>query len=126
MFRRLICGFALVVAAPFVAFAQGLPVPSGWENQRGSILKVVSSQPDGRFSGVFINYAPGYQCQGIPYDVAGKSAGARVVFTVNFTDCRTITTWRGRAAGATMPTRWVLRVAGGPPQRGADVFTRRW
>jgi Avidin family len=121
---------ALIVLLGFqsLALAQGLPAPSFWKNQRGSTLEVYFVDPSGSFQGQFINQAPGYKCQGIPYPAAGTSVGVDVIFSVKFVQCYSHATWFGVVNGNTITTNWILIYAppNGPPQKsqGSDVFTR--
>jgi hypothetical protein len=85
--KRLVTALVLVVAASVSAFAQGLPVPSGWQNQRGSDMKLYSITPTGDFTGIYFNRAAGFGCQygpnnPVPYDVRGHASGAAVTFKV--------------------------------------------
>ncbi|MGY3487827.1 hypothetical protein ACVW1C_005710 [Bradyrhizobium sp. USDA 4011] len=98
----------LLLATTATAFAQNLPLLSTWKNDGGSILTIWSTSGD-TFRGSFTNFAPGFKCQGIPYPAEGsvKSNGA-VFLTVTFTDCSTVTNWRGRLVGDQIPTRWKL------------------
>lgn len=118
--RRLLLAFIVLLASQTLANADPLPAPSFWQNQRGSTLEIFSA---GTISGVFINRAPGFQCQNIPYPVTGISTASSVVFTVNFAQCNSQTTWRGQVRGNKMPTRWVLTYPLGIT-RGKDLFTR--
>jgi hypothetical protein len=118
--RRLLLTFIVLLASQVLAAADPLPAPSFWQNQRGSTLEIFSA---GNISGIFINRAPGFQCQNIPYPVTGTSTSSTVVFTVNFFQCNSQTTWRGTVRGNKMPTRWVLTYPGGT-MHGTDLFTR--
>ena len=119
---RMFLAVGLLFLASVAASAQVLPPLSVWKNQRGSLLTLV---PLGGTSlgGVFTNFAPGFQCQGIPYPVTGSVLpNGAITFQVNFVACNTVTTWRGRVNGRQMPTRWVL-FYNGRRMTGTDLFT---
>jgi Avidin family len=118
--RKLFLAFFVLLASQTLAAADPLPAPSFWQNQRGSTLEIFSA---GNVSGVFINRASGFQCQNIPYPVTGTSTASTVVFTVNFVQCNSQTTWRGSVRGIKMFTQWVLTYPGGK-MRGKDRFMR--
>jgi len=85
----------------------------------------------GNFTGVFIS-GPAGSCPGVPYDLAGRVRGTRVVFQTwrNWTpDCRVTTVWSGRFVSPTTvaargiatyvaPNGRVVRV------RGTEIFQR--
>jgi hypothetical protein len=69
----------LLLASTAASSAQGL-FPSVWQSQRGALLKVLSVDPaTGNFTGVFVS-GPAGTCPGVPYDLAGRVRGPRVVF----------------------------------------------
>jgi hypothetical protein len=109
---RIVAALIFVIVTSSVALADGLPIPSYWLNQRGSEMKLFSSDAQGNFGGVFINHAAGFACQNTPYDLGGHIWGDRVKFVVvwkNFAaDCHSKTIWRGWLIGNTLHTRWVL------------------
>jgi len=107
---RCIAAVALLVATTITVFAQSFPVPSYWLNQRGSEMKLYAIDPQGNFTGVYINHAAGFACQGTPFPLAGHVSG-------------TTTIWHGLAKGSTLPTNWVLLAPPSPPLYGADLFT---
>ena len=118
------------------AFAQNLPVPSYWLNQRGSELKLYPKTPPSpvRFDGVYLNHAAGFKCQASPtnppYHVSGRTYGAYVTFKVVWNNgvqnCNSTTIWRGRVIGRTMTTHWILFGPGiSPPLRGIDIFQQQ-
>ena len=119
---------------PFSAQAQ-VPSFSTWVNTRGSVLSVFIVDPaTGAFTGTYVNKAPGFQCQGVPYAATGVTKGASVTFTVIWKgifvpDCNSTTIWAGRTIGPVMKTRWKLNYVGkdGKPHTmyGRDVFTRQ-
>src|SRR3981081_2792885 len=55
---RIIAAFFLLVASVATSSPQPALFPSVWQNQNGSILKVLATGPAGNFNGVFINYGP--------------------------------------------------------------------
>ena len=56
--RRIISACLLILASAATASAQGL-TPSVWQSQRGGLLKVLSVDPAGNFTGVFISSPTG-------------------------------------------------------------------
>ena len=61
------------------SLAQGL-FASVWQSQRGALLKALAVHPStGNFTGVFVS-GPAATCPGVPYDLAGRVRGSRVVF----------------------------------------------
>ena len=97
-----------------------------WTNQRGSVMKITSVDQLGRFRGTFTNNADGFDCKGQTYPVVGTNPGIQITFKVNFTRCRSVTTWQGNASGFGMSVPWVLNYfdASGKPQTmtGFDFF----
>jgi hypothetical protein len=126
--KRILLALVVLFGSQTLAFAQGMPAPSFWQNQRGSTLEVFSVDGLGSFQGQFVNQAAGFQCKGIPYPAAGSSKPVSVIFSVNFVQCYSHTTWYGVIAGNKIRTNWVLLYLppNGPPQKlqGTDVFTR--
>jgi Avidin family len=126
---RFVATIALLAAATIAAFAQSLPVPSYWLNQRGSEMKLYAIDPQGNFLGVYINHAPGFACQGTPFPLSGHAIGALVTFTVVWTnpwqDCHSRTIWRGVVSGTSLPTKWLLLAPHSPPLFGLDLFTQQ-
>ena len=114
------------------ALAQGMPVPSTWQNQRNSILTVTSAGPNGQFSGRFVNNAPDFpQCRGQPYAMNGQpiSGGGMIMFVVTFPPCNSVTAWRAVFVSANqMETIWQLAYPNPTGtltiQKGADAFRR--
>ncbi len=130
---RSVLAFVAVVAACSAAAAEVLPAPSVWKNQRGSELTVTKVEPNGNFTGTFVNRAPGFGCQNEPFDASGHAWSRRVVFTVVWKnakqDCRSTTTWFGLMTSKTMQTTWQLSAidpkSGRPKLRwGRDRFDR--
>ncbi len=114
---------------PATLSAQTLPAPSTWKNARGSVLTISGVDSEGKVTGTFVNNAPGTQCIGRPYEATGKVSAGRVRLAVVFTECRTVTVWRGRVAGTQFPTRFE---AAYPTQngrieiwRGRDNFVKQ-
>ena len=62
----------------FGANAQGLPGNSTWKNQRGSQMTIASVDATGKFTGLYVNQAAGFECAGQPYDVTGRVTGAKL------------------------------------------------
>ena len=127
---RLVTVLFFSFAATVSALAQSsLPVPSFWTNQRGSEMKLYSMDAQGNLSGVYINHAAGFSCQGTPYALTGRAVGSSVSFTVVWSnstaDCHSKTVWHGHVHGNTIPTRWLLIGVGFPPQNGTDVFQQQ-
>lgn len=60
--RRIIIASLLILASAATASAQGL-TPSVWQSQRGGLLKVLSVDAAGNFTGVFIS-SPTGPCPG--------------------------------------------------------------
>jgi len=122
---RIIAAFFLLVASVATSSAQPALFPSVWQNQNGSILKVLATGPAGNFNGVFINYGP--PCPGAVYDVAGGIRGPLIQFQAwkawSF-DCKSVTVWRGRMVNpTTVVVQWVMTY-GGRSVRGMDTFRR--
>ena len=116
--------FGIFLLTSLTASAQVSPSFSTWENQRTSILNV-GLVTGNQFGGFFTNRAPGFQCQNIPYPVQNGIIlpNGAITFTVDFTACATVTTWKGQVTGSQMPTKWVL-VHNGVQQRGSDLFRK--
>jgi hypothetical protein len=53
--KRFVTALLFIVATSVSAFAQNVPIPSGWLNQRGSIMKLYAITPSGDFTGVYFN-----------------------------------------------------------------------
>ena len=84
--KRLVTALAFVIATSVSAFAQSFPLPSGWQNQRGSDMDVYPA-PNGNFTGNYFNHAAGFQCQNgpmnpVPYKITGHASGNSVIFSV--------------------------------------------
>src|SRR2546430_16919903 len=76
---RIIAALFLLLASAAASSAQGL-FPSVWQGQRGALLKVLAVDPaTGNFTGVFIS-SPAGTCPGVPYDLARRLRGPRVLF----------------------------------------------
>ena len=128
---HIIAAVFLLLASTAASSAQGLS-PSVWQSQRGALLKVLSVDPaTGNFTGVFVS-GPAGTCPGVPYDLAGRVHGPRVVFQTSrnwTTDCRATTVWSGRFVSPTTvaatgivtyvaPNGRLTRV------RGTEIFQR--
>ena len=126
--KRILLALVVLLGFQSLAFAQALPAPSLWQNQRGSTLEVYYVDPAGSFQGQFINQAAGFSCKGMPYPAAGTIKGAAIIFSVSFVQCTSHTVWYGVVSGNTMKTNWILIYTppNGPPQRlqGTDLFTK--
>jgi hypothetical protein len=123
--RRTIVVFSLLLASAATASAQGLS-PSVWQSQRGGLLKVLSVDPAGNFSGVFIS-SPTGPCPGVPYNLVGSVRGPRVVFQTsrNWTsDCNVTTNWSGRFVSPTTIVARGSALVAGRRVRGEEVFQR--
>ncbi|MGC1777552.1 MAG: hypothetical protein WBB34_06355 [Xanthobacteraceae bacterium] len=85
---RFILAFVVFIGVGANAFAQSLPVPSYWINQRNSDMKLFFTNPPspGHFAGLYWNRAAGFKCQASPsnppYAVTGQNVGANVTFKV--------------------------------------------
>jgi hypothetical protein len=128
---RVIAALCLLLASAAASSAQGL-LPSVWQSQRGTLLKVLSVDPaSGNFRGVFIS-SPSGPCPAVPYDVAGRARGPRVAFQTSRTwtaDCRATAVWSGRFVGpTTVAARFTATVVGPNGRvartRGTEVFQR--
>jgi hypothetical protein len=119
--KKLLSALVFFLGLQTFAVAQGLPVPSLWQNQRGSTLQINALDPFGHMSGTFINRAAGFQCRNTPYPATGYYSNPGITFTVSFTQCNSITVWNGQVNGNIMPTSWVLTYQGGT-QTGSDTF----
>jgi hypothetical protein len=130
MYRIMAALFLLLVSA-VASSAQGL-FPSVWQSQRGALLKVLAVDPaTGNFTGVFIS-GPAGTCPGVPYDLAGRVRGPRIVFQTsrNWTpDCSATTGWSGRfVSPTTVVTRGIATYVAPNGRltrvRGTEVFQR--
>ena len=125
--RRLVAAVLVLACTSVAAYAGGLQSWSTWKNQRGSIMKVFLVGPNGTFTGVYINNAAGFACQGLPgFPLTGRTSGTKVTFTVvwnnGIQNCNSTTVWYGVDQGTVMPTKWTLRSPSGT-QKGYDLFT---
>src|SRR5437016_13959232 len=127
---RIIAALFLLLASTAASSAQGL-FPSVWQSQRGALLKVLAVDPAGNFTGVFIS-GPAGTCPGVPFDLAGRVRGPRVVFQTsrNWTPvCRATTIWSGRfVSPTTVATRGIATYVASNGRvvrvRGTEVFQR--
>jgi hypothetical protein len=127
---RMIAALFLLLASATASSAQGL-FPSVWKSERGALLKVLWVDPAGNFTGVLIS-GPTGSCPAVPYQLAGRMRGPRVVFQTSrdwTPDCRVTTVWSGRfvdpttvvargVASYVAPNGRVVRM------RGTEVFRR--
>ena len=128
---RIIAALFVLVASAAVASAQGLS-PSVWKSEGGALLKVWRvDSATGNFSGLFLSNPSG-PCPAVPYDLAGRVRGPRVVFQTSrnwTTDCRATTVWSGRfVSPTTVVTRGIATYVGPDGRvrrvRGTEVFQR--
>jgi hypothetical protein len=132
--KRLVTALLLVVATSVSAFAQGLPLPSSWQNDRTSTmtLRLSKSRAAVNFNGLYCNRAVGFGCQCGNnvnlYKVTGQADGSAVKFSVVWNngreDCHSTTVWTGTVSGGSMWTNWTLYRQGQPPIYGTDYFWR--
>jgi len=121
---KIFLALGILLLMPLAASAQVLPSFSTWENQRTSTLSVGFVNGD-HFDGWFVNRAAGFQCQNIPYPVTGTILpNGAITFVVNFTNCETVTYWKGRVVGSQMPTKWILYYKGIQRMTGEDLFRK--
>jgi hypothetical protein len=121
---QIFLALGILLLTPLAASAQVLPSFSTWENQRTSTLSVGIVNGH-RFDGWYVNRAAGFQCQNIPYPVTGTILpNGAITFTVNFTNCETVTYWKGRVVGSQMPTKWTLFYRGIQRMTGDDFFRK--
>jgi Avidin family len=86
--KRFVTALVFVVATSVGAFAQNLPLPSKWQNQRNSTmeLKLGKSPAAVNFTGLYCNRAEGFGCQCgnnvNRYKITGQANGSSVTFTV--------------------------------------------
>jgi len=122
---RVIAAFFFLLASAATASAQGL-FPSVWQTQRGALLKVLSVDAAGNFTGVFIS-SPTAPCPAVPYNVVGSVRGPLVVFQTsrNWTaDCNVTTNWSGRFVSPTTIVARGSAIFGGRRVRGTEIFQR--
>ena len=123
--HRLVAALFLLLASAATGSAQGL-FPSVWQTQKGGLLKVLSVDAAGNFTGVFIS-SPTAPCPAVPYRLAGSVRGSRVVFQTsrNWTsDCNVTTNWSGRFVSPTTIVARGSAVFAGRRIRGTEVFQR--
>ena len=98
-FLSLLILLAVAAILPFQVDAQVVP-GSTWENGRGSVLTIVTVNPDGSFTGTYVNNAPGFGCQGQPgFPAVGSQNANAIGWTVSWNngveDCKSVTSWAG-------------------------------
>jgi len=131
---RFLAALLFVTAYASCAAAQALPVPSHWKDQRGSDLLLYTIDGKGAFTGAFIDNSEAFACHYAPYDLQGQIHGHHVRFTVVWKnaaqDCKSQTTWSGRATGDTITTWWVLthhdHKGAAKKMRGTDTFHKQF
>jgi len=127
--HRLITALFVLVVSATASSAQGL-LPAVWKGENGAILKVLNRDAV-NFRGVFLS-SPSGPCPVVPYDVAGRVRGHRVVFQTTrrwTTDCRVTANWYGRMVDpATIATTFVATFVEPSGRRrtvrGTEVFRR--
>ena len=130
--KRFVTALVFVVATSVGAFAQNLPLPSKWQNQRNSTmeLKLGKSPAAVNFTDLYCNRAEGFGCQCgnnlNRYKITGQANGSSVTFTVvwnnGIQNCHSTTVWTGSVFGGSMWTNWTLYRQGQPPIYGTDTF----
>ena len=86
--KGFVTALVFVVATSVGAFAQNLPLPSKWQNQRNSTmeLKLGKSPAAVNFTDLYCNRAEGFGCQCgnnvNRYKITGQASGSSVTFTV--------------------------------------------
>jgi len=86
--KGFVTALVFVVATSVGAFAQNLPLPSKWQNQRNSTmeLKLGKSPAAVNFTDLYCNRAEGFGCQCgnnvNRYKITGQANGSSVTFTV--------------------------------------------
>jgi hypothetical protein len=128
---RVTAALFLLIASVAASSAQGLS-PSVWKSQQGALLKVLRvDSATGNFGGVFLSNPTG-PCPAVPYDLAGRVRGPRLVFQTSRTwtsDCRVTADWSGRfVSPTTVATRWIATQVAPNGRvvrvRGTEVFQR--
>jgi len=128
---RLIGAFLALAVSTTMSAAQGL-LPTVWQSNQGAIMKILQADPvSGSFTGIFIS-GPTGPCPGVPYALAGRVIGNRMVFrnTRSWTfDCRATTVWSGRLIGPASLSAFGVTTYFAPDGRvlkssGTSVFQR--
>ena len=122
----------MTLATSPTAAAQGILGESVWKNQDGSLLYIENIDSEGQITGIYINWASGYNCQGTPYPVTGWVYGTAITFTVKWENteenCQSLTAWTGFYADNQITTFWELVEEGTTSTdqilQGEDVFTQ--
>jgi len=116
---------------------------SYWTNQSGSTMALTfdcnGSQPGVcQLSGVYVNNATGFNCQGTPYPLVGvyyintQTVSWSVAWSNAFEDCASVTGWTGylsfSSSSLQLVTYWNLAYSTGGSGRaimqGQDTFTQ--
>jgi hypothetical protein len=115
-------------------WAEDLPVPSSWKNQRGSIVTFASKTATGELTGTFKNQFSQFpQCLDT-FDLAGTTSGDQVKFVSTMknqaVDCHDLVAWTGTLSNDTLKT--AVELAEANPATGTiakfssqDVFARQ-
>jgi Avidin family len=101
-----------------------------WTNQSGSTL-YIDQIINGQLTGRYINRAPGYKCQNIPYPVTGWIYETAITFTTKWISatesCNSITAWTGFFYNNKIETLWQLVMndssSTGQILTGSDTFS---
>ncbi len=124
----LVAGAMLIVSIVYggPAVAQQLTVGATytWVNELGSTM-TTSWGADGLITGTYVSLVG---CgAGTARPLTGWWNNAAVTFTVNWQECKSLTSWTGNYGAGKITTLWLLTLSG-PPQwnsinAGADTFT---
>ena len=115
------------------ASSQGLPEPSLWKNEKGSLLLIAKvDTTKNTFSGTYVDYDKVHAaCVGVPVEINGTVSGNNVSIVGNFERCaQTITIWKGTLSGttlsATFDVRYVDKNYTFKEDKGSDVYTKQY
>ena len=131
--------FTMLIAIGFAGFAHaqdavrhGITPGSKWVNELGSEMEIVTVDPNGAITGIYINRAAGFDCQDEPMALSGwLNRGLLISFSVRWknehVDCDSLTGWTGYYASGQIFTNWELvyiSARTGLPTRldGSDTF----
>ena len=115
-------------------WADDLPVPSSWKNQRGSIVTFASKASTGELTGTFTNQFSRFPKCLDTFDLVGMVTGNQVSFVSTMknstVDCHLLVAWTGTMSKGTLTT--AVELAEASPATGKiskfsskDVFTRQ-